>query len=223
MATMLRENQSTEAHLNAVRRHMRLCGIERKSGSGLIDAIKPAYDDLAAKRAATLARTRERQDALDLLVLRDGELDDAVRTTYERVAQFDRESMSAPLLPVLFPGGKFGAILATKRIKEPDAVEQLAVKIESLGGQHPLHALAADLRRRIEASRKAIEEHRVAVTRQKSADAEERIARMELRRRYEANYLNARATLGRIVTARLFPKVSLRPKPEEPADEPQAA
>ena len=44
MATMLRVNQSTEAHLNAVRRHMRLCGMGR-AGDGLAAAIKPAYDD----------------------------------------------------------------------------------------------------------------------------------------------------------------------------------
>lgn len=224
---MLRENQSTEAHLNAVRRHMRLCGMgkpgEKRGGEGLVAAIKPVYDELLAKRQATAARIEARQDALDTVVHFDGELDDAVRTVYERCVQFDRKSDDPPVTPAIFPGGKFGPLLAVDREVKPEAVEKAAIRIESLGAQHPVHGLAAELRQAIDASRKAIGEHRATYPLLQQAVAEEGVARLALRRRYELNYLNARAAHGKTVAERLFPKVALKPAAATRDDEPKAA
>lgn len=226
MATMLRGDMSSEAHLNAVRRHMRLCGVG-KGADVYAAAIKPAFDELVAKsRAATLKR-EDRQNALDVVILLDGDLDDCVRTAFEKFNQLDRASKKKPILKTIFPDGKFSSITSVNRLKEPDVVEQLAMRIESLGSQHPLFSIAAELREKVEASRKAIAELFAAITRQKKAEAEEEIAQIALRRRYEINYLEARRELGRYAAERLFPTYTNHPRtedqPEAPPAEPPAA
>lgn len=219
MATMLRPGQSSEAHLNAVRRHIRLCGMSRGVDQ-YVEAIKPAYDELVAKSRTAAARLEERQNALDSLALLDRDLDGAVKTAFEKVNQHDRKSKVKPVLKTLFPAGKFGPITSMNRLLEPDAVEQLALRFESLGSAHPLFAIAADLRQCVEASRKGIADLNAAITKQKKAEAEEEIAQIALRRQYERNYLNARLDLGREEAERLFPATTGRPAVEEPPEPP---
>ena len=61
MAVMLRESDSTNKHLNAVSRHMRLC---RQAGAqALAEAILPPYEALVGKQSATKAASDAREAA----------------------------------------------------------------------------------------------------------------------------------------------------------------
>ena len=120
------------------------------------------------------------------------------------------------MLATIFPEGRFSAITVVNRNQEPDVVEKLAVRLESLGAAHPLYGLAAELKRKVDASRQAIAALTQTITERKKAEAEEEIAQLALRRQYELNYLEARRTLGRDLAERLFPRVSGRSVAEDP-------
>lgn len=107
--------------------------------------------------------------------------------------------------------------------RDADLVEQLAVRIESLGEEHALNTVAADLRDKAEVSRAANTTYLEAIRSQKVAEADEEIAQANLRRQYELNYLEARKTLGRAIAERLFPSFSPAEAPAEPVPAPAPA
>lgn len=220
MARMLNDNESTDRHLDSIRRHMRLCK-QVKGAEKLAADIEPAYQDLLQKQAATQAKFDARQYALDDSIMRDADLDDSVRTAFERATQFDRENPGAQVLLKIFPEGTFSEITRVERTQEPDVVEQLAVRVESLGDQHSLKPLAAALRAKVEVSRAANAAYFEAIRNQKLAEADEEIAQANLRRQYEFNYLEARKMLGRAAAERLFPPGNAGKEPEKPAPAPQ--
>ena len=207
MAIMLRNNDSTEKHLDTVRRHTRLCkqigGTEE-----FVTNIQAPYDALKEKQAVTKAREEEREDAYDDLILQDSMLDNTVRTTFKGCKQFDRDNTGQPVLKQIFPEEKFGDIVKAPIISEPDEVEKIKIRIEELGETHPLYALAAPLQERIEASRLAITTLNSAIRAKKMAEAEEEIDQGKLRQQYENNYLDSRKKLGRATAEMLFPKSS---------------
>lgn len=97
------------------------------------------------------------------------------------------------------------------------------MRIESLGEQHPLKAVAADLRAKVSVSRAANVTYLEAIRSQKVAEADEEVAQDNLRRHYEINYLEARKTLGRVIAERLFPSFSPAEASEEPVPAPAPA
>jgi hypothetical protein len=214
MARMLRETQSTHLHLNASRRHGRLCG-KVKGAQKFEDAIKPSRDALVQKQNQTGLKTEEKEDGYDDLMLADAELDDAIRTAFEKCMQFNRDNPGQSLLLKIFPDQKYTDVTMASWTKEPDLAEQVAVRFDNLGPTHPLTPVGADLRTKIASSRAAIAAYYEAIRRQKVAEAEEEIAQAELRRQYEANYLDARKEFGREIADKLFPKVSLNGAQEE--------
>ncbi len=220
MAKMLSDRESTDRHLDSTRRHIRLCK-QVKGAEQLAANIEPAYRDLLQKQAATRAKLEAREDAHDDAILRDADLDDAVRTTFERVKQFDRENPGAQVLLKIFPQGRFSDITRAERAKEPDVVEEVATRLASLGEKHPLNAIAVDLRAKVETARASNAAFLEAIRNQKLAEAEEEIAQANLRRQYEFNYLDARKTLGRAMAERLFPHFSAGEPLEEPEQPPE--
>ena len=86
-------------------------------------------------------------------------------------------------------------------------MDALAVRVESLGAGHSLHAQGALLRAAAAGVREAIRLQGVAVRAGKAADAEEEIAQAALRRAYDGNYFDARKKLGRQLAEKLFPTV----------------
>jgi hypothetical protein len=198
---------------------MRLCK-QVKGAEQLAAAIEPAYRELLQRQAAARVKLEARQETLDLAILRDAELDDSVRTAFERTVQFDRDNPGAQVLLKIFPDGGFSEITRTERAKAPDVVEQLALRLESLGEQHPLRSLAADLRAKTMVAREMQAAYLEGIRSQKAAEAEEEIAQANLRRQYEVNYLEARKALGRTVAERLFPRLGGGEEPEEPVPAP---
>lgn len=209
MARMLHDQDSTHMHLNATRRHTRLCN-QTQGAEKFANAIQPAYEALAQKKAETEAKSDARQMAYDDLLLNDTDLDNGVRTLFEKCKQYDRNNPGAMILKQIFPEEQYGPIVRANMIKEPDLVEELVIRTESLGESHELFPEAAILRAKIEASRSAIEGFNHAVRAQKMAEAEEEISQAALRQQYEINYLDARKEFGRVFTERLFPQIGSR-------------
>jgi hypothetical protein len=174
----------------------------------LVDQIQLPYNDLLAKEAATLKKEEQREDRYDDLLVADNQLDDQVRTVFRRSEEYDRANPADASLPLIFPEGKFGHIISMNMQQEPDTVEKLALRIESLEKDHPLLPLAKELRDRVAASRKAIKAYEESIKQLKTAQAEEDIAKATLRRQYEINYLDARKQLGKTLAERLFPKLN---------------
>lgn len=206
MAQLLYARDASRKHLNATRRHQRLC--RQLSGTApLVDAIQLPYHDLKNKHAATQKQEEQREDRYDDLLIADSQLDDQVRNVFRRCEEHDRATPEAAVLPLIFPQGKFGPIINMNMQQEPDAVANLALRLESLGKEHALFPLVKELRTRIAASRKAIAAYEASGQRVKQCQAEEQIAKATLRRQYETNYLDARKQFGKMRAERLFPKL----------------
>ncbi len=215
MARMLTERDSTALHLNASRRHVRL--LRRSRREEMITGIDPLIADLQHKQQLSEDRALDTQAAYDALVASDAELDDAVRNLHDAGKQHDRSNPTSPALPDLFPNGGFGTLIDLPLKDEPDNVDALAKKLELLGPDHNLAPHAAKLRAGAQAVRDAIKLHNDAIRVQKSAEAEEDIAKSALRRKYEANYLDGRKLWGRVFADRLFPDLRAPKRPSADA------
>ncbi len=207
MARLLYERVSTRKHLSATRRHMRLCR-QFNGTQFLVDQLQLPYNSVKDKHAATRNKQEQREDRYDDLLIADNQLDDQVRLVFRRCEEHDRATPAAAVMPRVFPEGKFGHIVNISLQEEPDTVERLALRIETLGKEHTLFPLAAQLRKQVAASRKAIKAYEDVIKQLKSCEADEEIAQATLRRQYENNYLDARKQLGKIRAERLFPKLN---------------
>lgn len=210
MARMLRFADSADKHLDATRRHMRLCN-QITGAQKYAQAIQPQFTALEEKDAQYQQAVDDRTDAYDDMILRDRELDNAVRTAFEKCRQYDRENPNDPVLQVIFPHETFGELIRKNLFKEPNSIEQLAVKFEGLGPKHKLFPLASYLRKYIACMRKSVRAFREALRKEKVAQAQEEMAKSELRTHYEANYLDARKDVGRVHADSLFPRLTHKP------------
>ncbi len=208
MAQLLYARDASHKHLNATRRHQRLC--RQLTGTGpLVDAIQLPYHELKNKHVATQKLEEQREDRYDDLLIADIQLDDQVRNVFRRCEEHDRATPEAAVLPLIFPQGKFGPIINMNIQQEPDAVANVALRLESLGQEHVLFPLAKELRTRIAASRKAIAAYEASGQQVKQCRAEVDMAKATLRRQYETNYLEARKQFGKTRAERLFPKLKV--------------
>jgi hypothetical protein len=217
MAQLLYARDASRKHLSATRRHIRLCR-QFNGTQFLVDQIQLPYSALVDKQDATLKKEEQREDRYDDLLIADNHLDDLVRLVFRRCEEHDRTMPTESVMPRVFPEGKFGHIVNMNMQQQPDTVESLAMRIEDLGKEHTLFPLAAELRKQVANSRKAIKTYEEAVKQLKTADAEEEIAKATLRRQYENNYLDARKQLGKIRAERLFPKLNTASKASPAAE-----
>ena len=220
MARMLRSADSADKHLDATRRHIRLCN-QVTGAQKYAKAIQPQYAALTEKHAQYKQVIDNRIDAYDDMILHDREQDNSVRTAFERCKQYERENPNDPVLHIIFPHEKYGELIRKNLFKEPNSIEQLAVKFESLGPKHKLFPIAAYLRKYIACMRKSVRAFREALRKEKVAQAQEEMVKSELRTQYEANYLDARKDMGRVHADSLFPKLAQKPVIPE-ANEPEA-
>ncbi len=205
MATMLRESDSTHKHLNASSRHGRLC---RQAGQAALgEGISVAHAALVDKQQASKAAVEAREHAHDDMIFSDGDLDSTTHTAFDEAKRHDRDSPGDRAVERTFPDGKFTTITSVKMTEEPDEVDKLAKRFESFGATHPLFAIASLLKEKAEISRAKVEAYKAAIKAEKAAQADEQIAKFELRRKYEHNYLDARKLLGRTMADRLFPRI----------------
>lgn len=208
------QRDSTSVHLGAVRRFISLAR-KQKGTEKFIQSILPKQQKLLEKHQLCTVANEQREDAYDDILYADRDLDDTIRTTFEKCKQHDRENVSDQVLLKIFPDGTFSEIVNMPYAKEPEAAERIAATIETLGETHPLYPMAATLRVNITNVNKAIEAYKKAVTELTRTEVEEETAKAELRQQYEFNYLDARKELGLTFADRIFPALTSRTKDTE--------
>jgi hypothetical protein len=207
MAQLLYERHSTAIHLNVAKRHMRLCK-QFNGTENLVSSIEPVFEALQKKEAATVQATFEKEAATDFAGLNDNNLDDKIKTCFERCKQYDRENPGRPVLLVVFPDNKHTTITRASLDSEPDMAEQMVARLESLGATHPLNELAAGLKESISKCREALTAYNERIRLLKVAEADEKIAKSNLRKQYEFNYYDSVKLFGKIFAERLFPPIN---------------
>ncbi len=206
MAQMLFDRDSTDKHLNATRRHMRFCK-KIKGAETLHSAIEPHYNVLLTRQEARLAKVTLREDARDDLDFADNILDDVVRNIFDACKKYDREHPTARVLMTIFPEGKFGDLINLPVEEEPETLDNLVLRLQSLGEEHSLYKEADILMASIENSKALVTAVKNAAKEEKIAAVEEAMAQAALRNQYEKNYLQARSMFKRAVAERIFPKI----------------
>lgn len=207
MARRIYQRESTNFHLKAARRHIRLAK-KQKGAEKFALQIQPFQLALISKHETTLRSLEKREDAYDDIQLADNQLDDCIRTTYETIRQYDRNNMAQGILLKVFSQGTFSEVVNMHYTQEPAEAERIATLIESLGTTHPLFALVAPLREAIAAVNSAIATYKESITALVHVQVEEEIAKAELRQQYEYNYLDARRELGVKQAENIFPSFS---------------
>jgi hypothetical protein len=216
MAQLLYERQSTDAHLNAVRRHMRLCR-QVKGGEQYAARIEAYQKDLEERQKITIKAIQDKESASDDVTLYDTDLDNSIRTLHEKCKQFDRDNTGRPVLNQLFTDGKLSTIIYAHVENEPDMADQLLTRLAALGASHPLNEQSPAIKTNIEKCRAALSIYHDAIKLQKAAEAVEEISKSNLRRQYEFNFLDLSKELGKNAANRLFPVISSssRTSPDE--------
>lgn len=204
MATLLYARDSADKHLKAARMHIRRCAII-KGANDFASAIKPLFLALIQVKNATAIKIEEREDAYDLVMHFDAELDSEIKFLYNACEKYDQKNPGELTLKKVFPQGKFSVITAINYEKQIEAVKQLLLRLESLGESHALFPYVADIKTKMEDSDNAIKVYKNAVSAENLALSEEGIAKSALARQYEKNYLNSREVLGRVFAEKLFP------------------
>jgi len=216
MAQLLYERQSTDIQLNATRRHMRLCR-QIKGGETYAARIETYQKDLEEKQKITDKARLEKESAYDDVILNDKDLDNSIRTLYEKCKQYDRDNTGRPVLNQLFTDGKLSTIIYAHVENEPDMADQLLARLAALGANHVLNEQSPAIKASIDKCRTVLVVYHNAIKLQKDAEAAEEISKSNLRRQYEFNYLDLSKELGKNAANRLFPVISSssRTSPDE--------
>ncbi len=218
MARMITKFDSTAQHLRMGRRHARLCG--RVSGAKKFPvALQPELDKLKEQKKNREKAVENKEDAYDDVIYCDIQLDNAIRTAFERVRQWDRDNNSR-ILDMVFPNRIYSDIVRMPLSKEPVEAAKLPKRLETLEDGHELRQLAAPLRQCIDASRAAWNVYQQATEQLKDLQTDEELAKAAVRQQYEHNYLDARKEFGAAVADSIFPRISRKPV-VSPDEEPQ--
>jgi hypothetical protein len=208
MARLLYKQDSTAVHKRLTRRHIRLCG-QVKDGDSYAQLIQSKLDKLIQAELVLLSAEDGYENTYDDLILKDSELDASVRTVYERTHQYDRENRT-DLSALLFPDLTFSDIAHLPYSEEPKKVSSLIQKMGTLAPDHELRSLISPLQKKVDAVNLALDARKQAADVVRIAQVDVELAKSEVRAQYEANYLDARRSLGKRVAESLFPKVTTR-------------
>jgi hypothetical protein len=213
MARLLYIHDSAALHKRLTRRHIRLCG-QVKGGVSYAQAIQPKLDNLLQKSQALSGAEEMYENTYDDLIFKDADLDDGVRTLFERSRQYDREN-GGNIAVLLFPDLTFSDIVNMPYSEEPKKVSSLIQKLETLEPTHELRPLAGMLQQKVDAVNSALNARQQAADNIRRCQVDEELAKNEVRAQYETNYLDARKSLGKQIAESLFPKVSKTAKKQE--------
>lgn len=217
MARMIYKQDSTAMHLKMARRHIRLCGQVKGAGK-FAEQILPVWKNLKESEKKKESASEIRDDAYDDVVLKDIELDNMVRTVFERTRQYDRDNTTR-YLDLLFPARGFSDIIRMHMSKEPQEVGKLLLKIEKLEDGHGLRELIEPLKTKIENAKAAWAAYEQKIDSLKEMQIDEEMAKLAVRRQYEHNWLDARKEYGVNMADSIFPKITTRKKVNGDDDE----
>ena len=214
----LKEYDSPGKVENAAKRHMSLCR-QTAGGEKYESLMKPVYDGYQLKLTALQKAEDEKDMATDVVYLCDNMLDDTIRKGQARAKEFDRENMTE-ITTMIFPKGNISDIVNAPIRKEPDLALELAQKIESLGNDHALYPLAAEIRAQVEKCKAAFADEAEKIKLVGQAEVEVTLAKLAVIKQYSSNYFIAAQDHGKQYAENLFPRLYTRkPKEEVPAEE----
>jgi hypothetical protein len=216
MARLLYKDDSVALHKRLTRRHIRLCG-QVKGGAPFAQAIQPKLNNLLQTEQALSVVSEVYENTYDDLILKDEDLDNSVRTLFERSKQYDRENGSNVSV-LLFPDLTFSDIINLPYSEEPKKVSSLIQKLETLEQGHELRPLIDVIKQKVNAVNAALDARQQAADAIRSCQVNEELSKNEVRTQYETNYLDARKALGKQIAESLFPKVARRKKKIEDDD-----
>lgn len=209
MASLITSRDSAERCINLARRHQRLTKKVVNDGE-LSNQMTLSMDQCKTKIDLLKQKSEAREDAYDDQALADKSLDDTIRSIFGDCKKFDRDNPAATVLSKIFPDEKFGEIVRLPFTTEISAAEQMELRLESLGAEHPLHLNVALLHGKIEEGKNAILAKNDAIRAEKMAEAEVDIDKEVLIQQYENNYLDARKKYGKHIAEKLFPETRTR-------------
>jgi hypothetical protein len=213
MARLLYVYDSLALHKRLTRRHIRLCG-QVKGGAMYAQAIQPKLDKLLQTEQVSTTVGEAYENTYDDLIFKDMELDNSVRTVFERSKQYDRDN-GGNVSVLLFPDLTFSDIVNLPYSEEPKKVKDLIQKLETLEPAHELRSLIGVLQQKVDAVNAALDARQQAADNVRRCQIDEELVKGELRAQYEANYLDARKSLGKQVAESLFPKLAKRHAKED--------
>lgn len=213
MARLLYPRDSAKFILNGCRRHVRFCQ-QNPLGAPYILPIQTPVKVLQTKEDLLEDAKTHREDTYDDVMLGDFDLDTTIKSTSETSKAYMLKHSTDLKVQQLFPNG-YSEITKTPYALEPDKADAVASMIESFGTEHELFPLAAEIRKETANVRAKIVTMKEAIRLQKAAEAEVEIAKLDVIRAYEANYLNARLQLGVMAAERLFPVLTPEKEEEE--------
>jgi len=205
MAELLRDEDSTDKHLDLTRRHQRRCR-KTNGADAFAEAIEPPRLALVRALAASVAAENTEEDASDDLELAGRDGADALRNLSAAAKEYDRKSPGENTHEAIMGSG-FSDDLHSDGTVESATLERYAVKVKALGETHALAGRVVELTGAAAAIRAADAAAKAAIEARAMTDAGEEIAQAAVRRAYEANSLDARKKFGRDGAERLFPRV----------------
>ena len=202
----LNYEDSTSKVIKATERHLHLCE-QNENARTYRDVILPLFQNLRARYEERLQAERAVTFATDNIYLSDSMLDREVRRISLRCKSFDMDNPANPTMDIIFPGGVLSPIVSLPVKEEPDAVEQLLNRLESLGEEHELYPLAQPVYSFIEDCRNAFTNRETLISAANEAKTAEDIAKMAVIRQYNANYFAAAQVVDKFFAERLYPKI----------------
>jgi hypothetical protein len=169
-----------------------------------------------SKVATSKLATEECQNKRDTVILKDSILDDKVRDVMEACKKFDRDNPGMAITLMLFPDGISSVIYAPTE-SEPTLADKIIIGIQSLGDGHQLSSLISPLQTAIDECKTTIAELHAAIESEKTAEAFESIAKLNLTRQYEQNIYSAGLKFGKQFSDRLFPVIHVTQKLDDAA------
>ena len=207
MASLILTGDSLPRHKEMTRRHMRKCS-KTPGAAPYGERIKPLYDKLSGLQSELDKVKLEIQDGYDDIELADTFLDDAVRDLFDLITIADRNNTGMPLLPKIFPEGKFGYIVDSPYAIEIDEVKKIIDRLNEADTDNSYTDNRAKLSENMQDVEQSIEVLKEKLKSHNAIKSETEIVKSDLRWQYEVNYLDARKQMGRKRAELLFPKKS---------------
>jgi hypothetical protein len=217
----LRPEASVEKNQLYGERHVSLC--EQFPGTeALVSAISPCLGNVEEKIASYKKAEKESLKANDKQICNTNLLKNQLRSTSERIKEYDRDNPGSNLMSMVFPDNLTPVVLLTNPEDLLSETTTIVAKIQSLGSEHPLYAIAAKITEKVDICNQCMAKCKEADAKLNMAETELDIAHLALVKQYGINILESKKMFGNDFTEQLFPRLvaqkkSAPPSPPSPA------
>ncbi|KOH46428.1 hypothetical protein [Sunxiuqinia dokdonensis] len=212
----LTDDDSNPRVEDAAERHMRLCD-QLPGGDKYKQLILPFFDEFLLKKQVKKAARSAVNTALDATRLADRFLDDVIRKVHGRSKEYDNEHLGSNTQVFLFPNGNITSLVAAPMAESPAKAHEVSVKLVSLGAEHTLYPLAAEIDAAVDRYNEKLVSQDEAAIADGNAKTALYIAKTALVKQYNDNFHLAAVDFDKEYAERLYPKLSAsKPQADEP-------